>query len=64
MRILEAVTRSIGLTHVRFPDGIKTVRGHELDRVYVRGGEAVHQRVFSNREASDHSMLSFKLVIT
>jgi endonuclease/exonuclease/phosphatase (EEP) superfamily protein YafD len=63
VRILEAVARSIGLTHVRFPTGIKAVRGHELDRVYVRGGEAVHQRVFVNEGASDHSMLSFKFII-
>src|SRR5215212_1167982 len=41
VRILENVARSIGLTHVRFPPGIKSVRGHELDRVYVRGGEVV-----------------------
>lgn len=64
IRILEAVARSIGLTHVRFPAGIKSVRGHELDRVYVRGGAAVDQRVFTDPEASDHSMLSFKFVIT
>lgn len=63
VRILEAVTRSIGLAHIPFPDGIKTVRGHQLDRVYVRGGDAVHQRVIVNRGASDHSMLSFKLII-
>ena len=63
VRILEAVARSIGLTHVRFPPGIKTVRGHELDRVYVRGGAVVDQRVFAQHDASDHSMLSFKLII-
>ena len=63
VRILEAVTRSIGLAHIPFPDGIKTVRGHQLDRVYVRGADAVHQRVIVNRGASDHSMLSFKLII-
>lgn len=63
VRILETVARSIGLTHVRFPAGIKSVRGHELDRIYIRGGQAVDQRVFNNREASDHSMLSFKLII-
>ncbi|HEX6288276.1 MAG TPA: endonuclease/exonuclease/phosphatase family protein [Herpetosiphonaceae bacterium] len=63
VRILEAVTQSIGLRHIRFPAGIKTVRGHELDRVYVRGGAAEHQRVFVNQGASDHSMLSFKFII-
>jgi endonuclease/exonuclease/phosphatase (EEP) superfamily protein YafD len=63
VRILDAVARSIGLTHVKFPAGIKTVRGHELDRVYVRGGEAVQQRVFANAGASDHSMLTFEFVI-
>ena len=63
VRILEAVARSIGLTHIRFPAGIKAVRGHELDRVYVRGGTAVEQRVFANAAASDHSMLAFKFEI-
>lgn len=63
VRILEAVARSIGLRHVRFPPGIKTVRGHELDRVYLRGGEAVDQQVFANPSASDHSLLSFKFII-
>ncbi len=63
VRILESVAESIGLTHVRFPPGIKAVRGHELDRVYVRGGHVVQQRVFVNDGASDHSMLSFKFVI-
>lgn len=63
VRILEALARSIGLTHIAFPSGIKTVRGHELDRVYMRGGEAVYQRVFVNTDASDHSMLSFRLIL-
>jgi endonuclease/exonuclease/phosphatase (EEP) superfamily protein YafD len=63
VRILEAVARSIGLMHVAFPRGIKTVRGHELDRVYVRGGDVSHQRVFVNAGASDHSMLSFQFSI-
>jgi endonuclease/exonuclease/phosphatase (EEP) superfamily protein YafD len=63
VRILEAVARSIGLTHVHFPRGIKSVRGHELDRVYVRGGRPIEQRVVVNRGASDHSLLSFKFVL-
>ncbi len=63
VRILEALAGSIGLTRIRFPPGIKTVRGHELDRVYMRGGEAMSQRVFINRDASDHSMLSFRLIL-
>ena len=63
VRILEMVARSIGLKHVRFPAGIKTIRGHELDRVYIRGGIAIDQHVYANPSASDHSMLSFKLVI-
>lgn len=63
VRILEAVAHSIGLRQVTFPTGIKTVRGHALDRVYIRGGEAVQQRVFANTDASDHSMLSFKFII-
>jgi endonuclease/exonuclease/phosphatase (EEP) superfamily protein YafD len=63
VRILEAVAHSIGLTQIRFPVGIRTVRGHELDRVYVRGGEAVQQNVFANSAASDHSMLSFQFII-
>jgi endonuclease/exonuclease/phosphatase (EEP) superfamily protein YafD len=63
VRILEAVARSIGLTHIRFPTGIKSISGHELDRVYVRGGEALGQQVFANPSASDHSLLSFQLVI-
>jgi endonuclease/exonuclease/phosphatase (EEP) superfamily protein YafD len=64
VRILEAVARNIGLQHVPFPPGIKRVRGHELDRVYVRGGKAVEQRVFVNAGASDHSMLSFQFILT
>ena len=64
VRILEAVAQSIGLKHVKFPTGIKAVRGHELDRVYIRGGEVIQPRVFANPEASDHSMLSFKLALS
>lgn len=64
VRILEAVAAKVGLVHVRFPRGIKTVRGHELDRVYVRGGTASEQRVVVNRGASDHSMLAFRFTIT
>ena len=63
VRILETVAQSIGLSHVRFPPGIKSVRGHELDRVYVRGGATTKQNVFANSSASDHSMLSFDFVI-
>jgi endonuclease/exonuclease/phosphatase (EEP) superfamily protein YafD len=63
VRILEGLARSIGLTHVAFPRGIKTISGHELDRVYVRGGQALAQRVFVNSGASDHSMLAFKLIL-
>ena len=63
VRILEALARSIKLTHIRFPPGIKAVRGHELDRVYVRGGAATQQRVMANPAASDHSMLAFKFSI-
>ena len=63
VRILEAVTRSLGLRHVTFPPGIKTVAGHALDRVYVRGGDTLAQRVLADRLASDHSMLSFKFAI-
>ncbi len=64
VRILEMIARMIGLKHVRFPAGIKSVRGHELDRVYIRGGEAMDQHVHVNAAASDHSMLSFKLVLS
>lgn len=64
VRILEQVAQKIGLTHITFPPGIKTVRGHELDRVYVRGGVAMQPRVFVNAAASDHNMLSFKLSIS
>lgn len=63
VRILEAVAQKVGLSHVRFPRGIKTVRGHELDRVYVRGGAVAQQRVEVNRAASDHSMLAFQFTI-
>jgi len=63
VRILEEVARSIGLSHIRFPAGVKAVRGHELDRVYVRGGEAMRQRVFANSAASDHSMLAFTFTL-
>jgi endonuclease/exonuclease/phosphatase (EEP) superfamily protein YafD len=63
VRILEAVASRIGLRRVAFPAGVKTVGGHELDRVYIRGGEATDQRVFRNQDASDHSLLSFKFWI-
>jgi endonuclease/exonuclease/phosphatase (EEP) superfamily protein YafD len=63
VRILEAVARSCGLSRVRFPPGIKMIGRHELDRVYIRGGEAVQQRVLANQVASDHSMLAFKFLI-
>ena len=64
VRILEAVARSIGLRHIPFPSGIKAVRGHELDRVYARGGVAAQQRVVVNVGASDHSMLAFRFVLS
>lgn len=63
VRILEAVARSIGLNYIPFPPGIKTIRGHALDRVYVRGGDVLQQRVVVNAGASDHSMLAFKFII-
>lgn len=63
VRILEEVAGRVGLRRVRFPGGVKAVRGHELDRVYVRGGEAVNARVLINPAASDHSMLAFQFVI-
>lgn len=63
VRILEEVAQRVGLRRVRFPGGVKAVRGHELDRVYVRGGEAVAQRVLVNPAASDHSMLAFQFLI-
>ncbi|HEU5015177.1 MAG TPA: endonuclease/exonuclease/phosphatase family protein [Roseiflexaceae bacterium] len=64
VRILDSVARSIGLTHVRFPPGIKTVGRHELDRVYVRGGSAVRQHVVADAAASDHSLLAFQFIIS
>jgi endonuclease/exonuclease/phosphatase (EEP) superfamily protein YafD len=63
VRLLDAVAEKVGLSHVRFPRGIKTVRGHELDRVYVRGGTVDGQRIVRNRAASDHSMLVFGLTL-
>ncbi|HMQ29606.1 MAG TPA: endonuclease/exonuclease/phosphatase family protein [Chloroflexaceae bacterium] len=63
VRILERVAHKVGLSHVRFPRGIKAVRGHELDRVYVRGGATARERVVVNRAASDHSMLMFQFII-
>jgi endonuclease/exonuclease/phosphatase (EEP) superfamily protein YafD len=63
VRILDAVAQKAGLRRVQFPPGVKRVRGHELDRVYVRGGDARQQRVLANKAASDHSMLSFRFTI-
>lgn len=63
VRILESITHRIGLQRIAFPTGIKSVRGHELDRVYVRGGVAQEQRVVTNAAASDHSMLAFQFVL-
>lgn len=63
VRILDAVAESICLKRVRFPAGVKRVRGHELDRVYVRGGEVSQEQVHINPAASDHNMLSFALCL-
>jgi endonuclease/exonuclease/phosphatase (EEP) superfamily protein YafD len=63
VRMLDAVAAKAGLSRVTFPRGIKTVRGHELDRVYVRGGEVGGQRIVANSAASDHSMLLFELTL-
>jgi endonuclease/exonuclease/phosphatase (EEP) superfamily protein YafD len=63
VRILEALVRRIGLTHIRFPTGIKTIGRHELDRVYVRGGDVMQQRVIVDAAASDHSLLAFQCMI-
>lgn len=63
VRILEELAGTLGLQAVRFPPGVKTFRGHELDRVYVRGGEVRQPRVVVDRLASDHSMLAFQLVL-
>jgi endonuclease/exonuclease/phosphatase (EEP) superfamily protein YafD len=63
VRMLDAVCEKVGLGHVRFPSGIKSVRGHELDRVYVRGGTVAGQRIVRNTAASDHSMLLFQLTL-
>ncbi|NJN17961.1 MAG: endonuclease/exonuclease/phosphatase family protein [Oscillochloris sp.] len=64
VQLLDAVAERVGLHHVRFPRGIKTIRGHELDRVYVRGGTVANQRVIANAAASDHSMLMFQFHLT
>jgi endonuclease/exonuclease/phosphatase (EEP) superfamily protein YafD len=63
VRILESVAQRIGLTRIRFPAGIKAFGRHELARVYVRGGQAVQQRVVANAAASDHSLLAFQFVL-
>lgn len=64
VHILDAVAHNLGLHQVSFPPGVTTVRGHALDRVYVRGGRAVEPRVVVNTDASDHSMLAFRFFIT
>jgi endonuclease/exonuclease/phosphatase (EEP) superfamily protein YafD len=63
VRILDAVAHRLGLKHIRFPTGIKTLGRHELDRVYVRGGAVDGQRVIVDRAASDHSMLAFHYIL-
>jgi endonuclease/exonuclease/phosphatase (EEP) superfamily protein YafD len=63
VRILEALVRRIGLMHIRFPGGIKRVGRHELDRVYVRGGDVARQRVIVDPAASDHGLLAFLYII-
>ena len=63
VRILERVARDSGLYHVRFPRGIKAIRGHELDRVYVRGGSTSDAQVLIDATASDHNMLTFQLTL-
>jgi endonuclease/exonuclease/phosphatase (EEP) superfamily protein YafD len=63
VRILDAVVRRIGLTHIRFPVGIKMMGRHELDRVYIRGGEVSQQRVIVDPAASDHNLLAFQCAI-
>jgi endonuclease/exonuclease/phosphatase (EEP) superfamily protein YafD len=63
VRILEEVARANQLQRVRFPHGVKAVRGHELDRVYVRGGVWANTSVVRDSGASDHSMLRFTLTL-
>lgn len=63
VRILERVAATSGLRRVRFPHGVKAVRGHELDRVYVRGVSTADARVVIDAGASDHSMLRFALTL-
>jgi endonuclease/exonuclease/phosphatase (EEP) superfamily protein YafD len=63
VRILEKVASANGLQRVRFPRGVKAVQGHELDRVYVRGGVTSEARVLRDTGASDHSMLRFTLTL-
>lgn len=63
VRMLDAVAAEAGLARVHFPPGVKAVRKHELDRVYVRGGAVGGQRVIRDRAASDHSMLAFRFTL-
>jgi endonuclease/exonuclease/phosphatase (EEP) superfamily protein YafD len=63
VRILEMVAHKLGLTRVRFPQGVKSVRGYELDRVYVRGGAVTQEQVLVDKAASDHNMLSFRFTL-
>jgi endonuclease/exonuclease/phosphatase (EEP) superfamily protein YafD len=62
-KILDDLATELRLTRIAFPKGIKHVRGHQLDRVYTRGGKVRAPAVVVNSHASDHSLLSFEFTI-
>ncbi len=62
-KILDTLADELHLTRIHFPKGIKHVGGHQLDRVYVRGGAANNCTVAVNSQASDHALLAFDFTI-
>ncbi|MDQ3099292.1 MAG: endonuclease/exonuclease/phosphatase family protein [bacterium] len=62
-KILDTMAEELHLTRVNFPKGIKHVGGHQLDRVYIRGGSTQNVSVIVNTRASDHALLSFEFTI-
>lgn len=62
-KILDLVSSELKLTRIHFPKGIKHLGGHQLDRVYVRGGSVSSPEVIPNSRASDHALIKFDFTL-
>ncbi len=62
-KILDDMSKEFELTRIVFPKGIKHLGGHQLDRVYTRGGKVEQANVLVNRRASDHALLKMEFIV-